>query len=161
MRAARVVADHAAERAAAVRGRIGSERELMRLGGVAQRIEHDARLDARESRWTGSISRIRFMYFVKSSTTATLQHWPARLVPAPRGRTGAPYCAARRHRRDHIVGVARDDEADRNLAVVGAVGRVERAAAAIEPHLAANLALQRAFEIGGRRERHRSVWRVS
>ena len=29
------------------------------------------------------------MYFVKSSTTATLQHWPARLVPAPRGSTGA------------------------------------------------------------------------
>ena len=32
------------------------------------------------------------MYFVKSSTTATLQHWPARLVPAPRGSTGAPNC---------------------------------------------------------------------
>jgi hypothetical protein len=31
------------------------------------------------------------MYFVKSSTTATLQHWPARLVPAPRGSTGDPY----------------------------------------------------------------------
>ena len=30
------------------------------------------------------------MYLVKSSTTATLQHWPARLVPAPRGSTGAP-----------------------------------------------------------------------
>ena len=30
------------------------------------------------------------MYFVKSRTTATLQHCPARLVPAPRGKTGAP-----------------------------------------------------------------------
>src|SRR5438094_216489 len=30
-----------------------------------------------------------FRYFEKSSTTATLQHWPARLVPPPRGRSGA------------------------------------------------------------------------
>ena len=83
------------------------------------------------------------MYFVKSSTTATLQHWPARLVPAPRGRTGAPNLRHDRHRRDHIVGVARNDEADRNLAVVRAVGGVQRAAAAIEADFAANLALQR------------------
>jgi hypothetical protein len=26
-----------------------------------------------------------------SMTMATLQHWPARLVPAPRGRIGTPY----------------------------------------------------------------------
>ena len=31
------------------------------------------------------------MYFEKSRMTATLQHWPARLVPAPRDSTGAPY----------------------------------------------------------------------
>src|SRR5579862_3583209 len=31
------------------------------------------------------------MYFDQSSTMATLQHWPARLVPPPRDRTGAPY----------------------------------------------------------------------
>ena len=35
------------------------------------------------------------MYFEKSMTTATLQHWPARLVPPPRERIGAP-CAGRR-----------------------------------------------------------------
>ena len=39
----------------------------------------------------GFSSRIWFMYLVKSSTTATLQLCPARLVPAPRGSTGAPY----------------------------------------------------------------------
>ncbi len=30
------------------------------------------------------------MYLVKSMTTATLQHWPRRLVPPPRDRIGAP-----------------------------------------------------------------------
>ena len=31
------------------------------------------------------------MYLLKSKITATLQHCPARLVPAPRASTGAPY----------------------------------------------------------------------
>ena len=101
------------------------------------------------------------MYFVKSSTTATLQHCPARLVPAPRGSTGAPYLPARRHGRDHVVGVARHDEADRHLAVVRAVGGVERAAAAVEADFAANLALQLPFEVGGLRRTSRPVWRAS
>ena len=30
------------------------------------------------------------MYLEKSITTATLQHWPARLVPVPRPVIGAP-----------------------------------------------------------------------
>ena len=38
----------------------------------------------------GSSATMRFMYFEKSRMTATLQHWPARLVPPPRGSTGAP-----------------------------------------------------------------------
>ena len=122
VRAAGVVADHAAERAAAVRRRIGTERQVVRLGAAAQRIEHDARAARAQCASPGLISRIRFMYFVKSSTTATLQHCPARLVPG----------AAREHRRAetsgtpprgaHIVfDVARHDEADGNLAVVRCV----------------------------------------
>ena len=37
----------------------------------------------------GSISTMRFRYFEKSMTTATLAIWPARLVPPPRERIGA------------------------------------------------------------------------
>src|SRR5438067_2382414 len=40
----------------------------------------------------GSISTISRRYLEWSITTATLQHCPARLVPPPRERTGAP-CA--------------------------------------------------------------------
>ena len=43
----------------------------------------------RAVRASGSISTMRARYFEQSSTTATLQHWPARLVPPPRGRIGA------------------------------------------------------------------------
>ena len=44
----------------------------------------------RASRFVASISSTRCMYFEKSMTTATLQHCPARLVPPPRDRIGAP-----------------------------------------------------------------------
>ena len=77
-----------------------------------------------------------FRYFVKSRTTATLQHWPARLVPPPRASSGAP---KRRHCStvsENVFDGLRNDDADRHLAVVGAVGCIERAAAVIEPNLA-------------------------
>ena len=73
------------------------------FGGVAQRVEHDAGLDAGEL-----LRRVELqdacMYFEKSRTTATLQHWPARLVPPPRESTGAPnsrHAATVARRRPH------------------------------------------------------------
>ena len=95
---------------------------------------------------------MRFRYFEKSMTTATLQHWPARLVPAPRGRIGRAGVAARRDRGRDVGFVERDDEADRDLPVVRRVGRVERARAGVEAHFAAHRLLQRALERLARRK---------
>ena len=61
----------------------------MLLGVVAQAVEHDAGLDARELPLDGRSRTIRLRYFEKSSTTATFTAWPARLVPPPRETTGA------------------------------------------------------------------------
>ena len=152
MGAARVVADHAAQRAAAVRGRIGPERQLVHLGGVPQRVEDDARLHAREPAL--GIDLEDPVHVLRE-----IEHHGD--VAALAGEAGAGAArqdrrverAARRHRRDHIVRVAGDDEADRDLAVVGAVGRVERAAAAVEADLAADRPLQLQFEAGGLCER--------
>ena len=52
---------------------------------------HNTLGGTRAVRDSASISRMRFMYLEKSSTTATLQHWPHRLVPPPRERMGARY----------------------------------------------------------------------
>src|SRR5215470_4704664 len=49
MSTARVVADHAAERAAAVGRRIGAEGQFVLLGAGAQRIENDTRLNPGEA----------------------------------------------------------------------------------------------------------------
>ena len=86
--AAGVVADHSAQRAAAVRRGIGREGEFVLLGFGAQRVEDDSGLDAR-TRVRRSSSTTPCMYFEKSRTTATLQVWPATLVPPPRERTAA------------------------------------------------------------------------
>ena len=150
--AARVVADHAAEGAAACVAGSGAEREAVLLGGVAQVVEHDARLDARAPAPSGSSSTMRFRYFDMSRTTATLQHWPARLVPAPRGRMGAPASRQARMVATTSSQRPRDHHADRHLPVVRGVGRVERARAVVEAHLAAHRLLQRALEAVGARE---------
>src|SRR5208337_1305990 len=47
--AAGIVADHASECAAVVRGRIGSESKMVLLGGGTEIIENDSRLDARDA----------------------------------------------------------------------------------------------------------------
>ena len=90
MDAARVVAEHAAERAMVVGRGVRPEGEFVLLGRAAQEIEHAARLHPRPLVVRGRVRGCLRMYFEKSRTTATLQHWPARLVPPPRPRTGAP-----------------------------------------------------------------------
>ena len=78
-------------------------------------------------------------------TTATLQHCPARVVPPPRGRE-APDTSASGDGLDHVVQTRGDDDADRHLAVVGGVGRVEGPVAVVE----ADLALEALAKVGGR-----------
>ena len=129
------------------------------LRRVAQVVEHDARLDARELRAPDRSPAMRCRYFDMSSTTATLQHWPARLVPPPRGRDRRADAGGRSATAgDHVVAIARDDDADRHLAVVRGVGRVERAGAGVEAHLAARRA--RRSSSASAREANAASWRA-
>ena len=70
------------------------------------------------------ISSTPCMYFDQSMTTATLQHWPARLVPPPRESTGAPNSPAGGDRLHHVFLRLGNDDADRHLAVVRGVDRI-------------------------------------
>ncbi len=146
MRAARVVADHAAERAPAVRRRIGAEREVMGLGGVAQRVQDDAGLDPRET--PGRID-------LQDPVHVLAEIEDDRHVAALARETGAG--SPGEHRRsivpadadggDDVLGVTWDDEPNRNLTVVRAIGRVQRSAPAVEADLAANFARQGTLEL--------------
>ena len=104
MDAARIVADHAAERVVIVGRRIRSEGQVVLFGGVAQPIENAAGLDARQPRLRVEVRARSCRYLEKSMRTAALQPWPARLVPPPRITTGAPSLAAFGNRGDHVVG---------------------------------------------------------
>ena len=61
MDAATVVADHAAERAAAVRGRIGRVGEVIYLGGVAQRGQERCPAARGQVLASGSMESMLFM----------------------------------------------------------------------------------------------------
>ena len=137
-----------------VRRRVGREGQVVLLGRRrAGRRAPTPGCDPRELARRGRSRGRWFRYFEQSITTATLQHWPARLVPPPRERIGAPCARQTATVAIDVVDVARDDDADRHLAVVRAVGRVERAAAGVEAHLAADGRGQRAAQRGGRRRR--------
>src|SRR6185312_6036200 len=101
MRAARVVADHAAKGAAAVSGRIRSEREVVRFGRVAQRIENYTRLNPCET-----LNRIDFQDPVhvlgKVEDDGDVAALPGQ---AGAGASRQDWCAvlpANGHRRDYV-----------------------------------------------------------
>ncbi len=89
------------------------------------------------------------MYFEKSITTATLQHCPARLVPAAARQDRRIVLAGQSHGGLDVLHVPRNDHADRRLAVIRAIGRIERSGALVEPHFAVDRVAERSFQRGG------------
>ena len=125
---------------------IGRERQVVRFCGVARRDRGRCPAARARPALPDRASRMRFRYFEKSMTTATLQHWPARLVPAPRGRIGAPnsrHAAIAAATSSSSSGI---DEADREPGG-SSMSRSRRArGAGVEAHFAAHRVLQRALE---------------
>ncbi len=145
MHAAGIVPDHAAERATAVACRIGAESQVVFLGGASQMVENDSGLNPR-----GSALRIKRKNF--RHIFGEIEH-DGHIAALPGKRSSSTAAKDRRtvlprdrHRGDHIVRVAGNDHSDRNLAVVGAVGSVEGAAAVVEANFAAEMAAQSRFQ---------------
>ncbi len=147
--AAGVVADHAADGAAVMAGGIGREGQMIFFGGVSEMIEDDSGLHARDAPLGIDLEDI-------SHVLREIENDGD--VAALSGERGAAAAAKERSTevatngdgRENIVGIARKNNADRNLAVVGAVGRVERAAAVVEADVPAH-AGRRASASPGRR----------
>ena len=141
MHAAGVVADHAAEGAAVVAGRVGPECQMMFLGGVAQMVEHHSGLHPRST-------PLRIDFQDVAHVAGEIQHQrhvaalPGQRGPAATAKEGRAILARQRDRGDNVIGVAGKNHTDRYLAIVGAVGGIEGAAAGIETDVAANVAAQ-------------------
>ena len=146
MDTATVVADHASEGAAAVRGGVGRVVEVMEFGGLAKAVEDDARLDAcKLCGWIDGGEGVHVTGIVEDHGH----------VGALAGQAGSS--AARQHGGAcgtagsqggfDVGGIAGQDDADGELAVVGGIGSVEGAGAEVELDVAAEGGLKQRFEL--------------
>src|SRR5579864_3265903 len=157
--AARVVANHSADGAAAVRRRIGAEGQVVLLGGAAQVVENDSRLHTRNSELWIKLKNLRHVL-------GEIQHYGDIAALACQRRASA----AAKHRRrmlstngdrsNYIFGVSGNHYANWDLAIVRAVGGIERPAAIVETYLTAELTAQSGFQfrVGCWGFRHLQVW---
>ena len=126
VRPAGVVADHPAERAAAVRRRVRPEGQPDLLGHGLQRVADHPGLDQ-----SGARLGVDLEHPVQVARTVEHQRL-VHALPVLRGAAAAhqerqPVLAAERGGGDDVVDARRADHAERHLAVVGGVARVEGA----------------------------------
>ena len=154
MHAAAVVADHPAERVVVVGRWIGAEGQAVRRRGVAQRIEDASGLHAREPRVGVDVDDV-----MEVAREVDAQRDVAALAgeagPAAARDDRCVMLACDADRFDHLVAGARINDADRHLAVVRGVGRVERLGLIAEVDRGA----KSSFEV--RLERARRLGRVA
>ena len=141
MHAAGVVTDHAAESAAVMRSRVGSEGEVMFLSGVPQMIENHTWLDA-----GNAAGRINFQnashVFGKIQHDSDVAALASKRCASATTKEGSAELAAERDTGQNIIRVPGKHQPDRNLTVAGSIGGVEGAAGAIKANLAAHLTAQ-------------------
>ena len=124
--------------------RVGTENETVLFRFLLQFVQHQTRLNARE--FVFRIDREDAIHVFREIDDDCD-------IAALTGQTRPPAAACDRCAKfsakidsdDDISAVARNDNADRNLAIVGAVGGIKRARAVIETHFAAD----RARKFGG------------
>ena len=152
VRAAGVVADHSAERAAVVRGRVRPERQAVRAGGGPQGVEHDTGLHTR-----GPRVRVDVEHAVEVRGEVEGDRMVDRLARDRRARADREHRdvvrAAHGHGRLDVVGIHRRDHSDRHPPVVRGVRRVHRAGRGAEadaaPHRSGEGMAQVVAEIAG------------
>ena len=128
-----------------MRRRIRREGEAVQLGGVAQHVAHRAGLDAGKA--LVSIDRQHAIEVLRAVDDERDVHaLPAKRGAAAAREDGHAVFPAQRRRGDDVLGAARQQHADGDLAVIRGVGGVRRPRAGIEAHLTRNDAAQRRFE---------------
>ena len=152
--AAGVVADHASEGAAAMGGGVGREGQVMLLGGGADVVEDYSRLHAGNPALGIDLEDIRHV-LREIEDDRHVAALAGQGSSAAASEERSVMVAAEGDGGEHVFFVARNDYADRDLAIVGAVGRVERASAGVEADLSSEMAVEGGFEgrgvdVGGR-----------
>jgi hypothetical protein len=142
MHAAGVVADHTAERAAIMSGGIGRESEMVFFGSGAEMVEHNPWFHASDAADGIDFQNPRHV-LGKIEDHCDVAALASEGCPSTAAEQWRAEIAAEGDRGENIVGIAGNYNANRNLAIVGAVGGVESASAAVEPDFTANFRMQR------------------
>jgi len=138
MNAARVIADHPAERIVIVRGRIGAERQPVFFRGVTQPIEYYSRLNP-----GAFFLRIHFQNAIEILREIEDYGCVAALsgeaCTATSRKNRGVIVAAQSDSANDVVDCSRNYNADRNLPVIRTVRRIERAAPGIKAYFSFDL----------------------
>ena len=145
MHSARIVAEHPADRAAAVRCRIGAEDEPVLSHRAIHLVEHDTGLDAHQ---------FPLHVDVEDAVVILRAIDDDRDVAALPGETRAAAAAgdrcakfpASRDRRDDVGAIARQNDANWDLAIIRAVGGIQCPVAVAEADFAADGGAQFFFQ---------------
>jgi len=138
MHAAGIVADHAAQSAAIVGGRVRREGQMMFLGSVAEAVEKHSGLHPGRA-------PLKIDFHDVAHVASEIEHQgDVATLSGERGSTAAAQqrsaiLAGERDGGDDVIGVTRENHSDGYLAIVGAVRGIKSAAARIETDIAANV----------------------
>jgi hypothetical protein len=126
-----------------VGGRFGSEHQVVvTAGACVELVEHDAWLhDCPSAARVDRLHLVDVLGQVQQDSDVAALSGEAGAAPAGQHRRAV--LPADLDRGDYVVNGARKDYSNRHLSIVGAVGRVERPAAHIEPDLPGQPARQR------------------
>src|SRR5262249_6799097 len=141
MHAAGIVADHPAQIAVLVRRRIGSKSEIELVRALAQMIKHHAGLHPRVFLlWIEFQDLIEIFGKINDDSNVATLSGEAGATTACQNRSAIT--AGKRQRLDYIINCFGNYNADRDLAIVGPIIGIERAAPLIKPSLATDAAAQ-------------------
>jgi hypothetical protein len=142
MHAAGIVADHTPQRAAIMTGGIGRESEMVFFGSGAEMVEHNPWFHASDAADGIDFQNPRHVLgeIEDDGNVAALAGEGCASTAAEQWRAEI---AAEGDGGENILGIAGNYNANRDLAIVGAVSGVESAGAAIEPDFTANSLTQR------------------
>src|ERR1700687_423077 len=146
--AAGVVADHAPERAAVVGSGIGRKGKMVLLSFGTERVENNSRLDPSNATRRIDFEDARHV-FRKVEDDGRVTTLPGKGRTAAACQQRSAVVTAEGNGGEHVFFVAGNYDTDRDLAVIGAVGRVKGTATRIKANLSAKMAPEGGFKGGG------------
>src|SRR4051812_9801502 len=127
---------------------VGPESEMMFFGGATEKVEHASRLHAGALRSRIELDDVAHV-FREVEDHGHVAALAAKAGAAAATEHGSSELAGDLHRLDDVVLVARDDDADRRLPIVGCIRGIKGSAAVVKADFAFYVPVERRFQAAG------------